>query len=355
MMDDKRVVWAIVGTIALVLAVIFLSEPVQRELRADPQRAFIAFEVEREGVARPGRLDLPAGTRFDIHAVLEARGRGGRTIYFTQAPGLEIDGVRVAPEDLRPWPGPEEIKILWFSVEGPRPFVEVGQGQAVDKLAFQAVFRPDWPRAWSIPGGIRPAREAGGEEPRRESFGTQRYQVRFELFSLSSALVPVATYDSLPASQVRSEVERYPTVTLHLPGLLELPSSVFGLTQLELAPEALPGQGAALRRLFVDRLAFSRLALLRAMLDSADADWETIAWEAAELAAGPAWGEGAVEAGHLLRAGERVVVLYEDRGEPGRLDYDDLCLDYLEGARVRRLSEVFTGEGLVEWTRLAAD
>jgi hypothetical protein len=32
------------------------------------------------------------------------------------------------------------------------------------------------------------------------------------------------------------------------------------------------------------------------------------------------------------------------------IDYGDLCLDFLEGAAIRRLREVFSGEGLVEWT-----
>lgn len=358
MMEDRRVLWAIVGTVALILAVVFLSEPVQRELRPEPQRAFIAFEVDGEGVARPGRVTMPPDGRLDLHAVLEARGRGGRRLFFTRAPALEIDGEVIAAEDLRPWKGPEEVKVLWFTVEGPRPFVRLAGDQTLSALAFKANFRPQWPRAWSVPGSIRPAREEAAPDPdsprRRVSFGTQRYQVRIELFGSGSALVPVATYESPPPAEVADEVDRFPTVVAALPGALELPSKVFGLTQVDMTGgDILEREARALNDWFNRDLVFSRLLLLRAMLDSAGVSWETLEWRAVELAAGPDWGAGSVSAGHLLRAGERVVVLYEDRGVAGKLDYEDLCMDFWEGAEVRPLSDIFVGEGLVEWTALA--
>ena len=59
-----------------------------------------------------------------------------------------------------------------------------------------------------------------------------------------------------------------------------------------------------------------------------------------------------VARGDLIRAGGRVVVLYEDRGTPGRLDRGDLCFDFEQGAEVLPLSEVFVGEGLLELARL---
>jgi len=357
-MEDRRVFWAIVGTVTLVLGVVFLSPRVQRELRPDPQRAFIAFEVEDEGVARPGPVEVPAGDRFQVHAVLQALGRGGRPVYFTQARALEIDGERIEAEQIRTWKGPEEVKVLWFSIEGPRPFVKLGDEQAVSELPFQAIFRPDWPRAWSIPGSVRPAREgspSGGERPsRRASFGTQRYQVRLELFGSGSALVPVATFESPAPGVVVEQRNQFPTVVSALADDLALPSRVFGLTQIDMSATALEREATALKDLFDQDLAFSRLLLLRAMLDDAGVSFEALDWQTIDLAAGPEWGKGSVEAGNLLRAGERVVVLYQDLGEEGRLDYEDLCMDFAEGAQVRSLSDIFTGEGLVELADLAA-
>ena len=63
------------------------------------------------------------------------------------------------------------------------------------------------------------------------------------------------------------------------------------------------------------------------------------------------WGGEGMASGDLLRAGERLVVLYEDRGTFGVLDAADLCFDFFKGAAVRRLDEVFSGDGLLEWTR----
>jgi len=352
MMDDRRVVWAIVGTTALILGVIFLSEPVKKSLRPAPVAAWIAIEIEDEGVARPGRAEITAGQPFRLHAVLEARDRGGRRLYFTEAPGLEIEGRRVPAEDLRRWEGPEELKILWFSIEGPRPYVEIPGDRPLVELAFQATFRPDWPRAWSIPGSLVPAREADladeGAALRLVPFGTMRYQVRLELFGAASALVPVATFDSTPPQAAAEEGANMATVVAVQPGPLAIPSRVFGLT--EIAFEGFPAAGDTerLAAWFARDLAFSRILLLRAMLDRAGITWDELQWRQADLADGPEWGGGAVGEGDLLRAGERVVVLYSDLGDNGRLGYEDLCMDFLEGPQIRRLGDVFTGDGLVE-------
>lgn len=357
-MDDRRVFWAVVATVVLVVTVVFLSDRVQQELRPDPQSAFIAFEVDGEGVARPGRIEVPAGTDFKMHAVLEAQGRGARRVFFTHAPGLELEGERIPTEDLRPWKGPEEVKVLWFSVEGPRPFVRLTDDQSTSELPFQAIFRPEWPRAWSIPGSVRPAREAAalrdGAALEHASFGTQRYRIRIELFGQSSALVPVSTFESPAPEAVVGESASFPTVVAFMPGALALPSRVFGLTQIEMSRAAFEREALSLVDLFERELAFSRLVLLRAMLTGAGASFEALDWQSVDLADGPAWGEGSVAAGDLLRAGERVVLLYEDRGVKGRLDYEDLSMDFSEGARVLPLRDVFTGEGLVELTGLGS-
>ena len=49
-----------------------------------------------------------------------------------------------------------------------------------------------------------------------------------------------------------------------------------------------------------------------------------------------------------------MVVLYEDRGELGRLDYEDSCFDFFESAAVRRLGDVFAGGGVLDWADLDA-
>ena len=46
-----------------------------------------------------------------------------------------------------------------------------------------------------------------------------------------------------------------------------------------------------------------------------------------------------------MRVGNRVVVLYEDRGTPGVVDYGDLCFDFVQGVSIRAVSDVFIGSG----------
>ena len=53
-----------------------------------------------------------------------------------------------------------------------------------------------------------------------------------------------------------------------------------------------------------------------------------------------------------MQVGARWVVLYRDAGRVGVLDPEDLCLDFDQGASIRRLSDVFSGEGEVDWVSL---
>lgn len=355
MTDERKIAWAVVGAVLLVVLAIFVPARVQRQLRPDPVAALVAIQVAGEDAARTGRVDLAAGTEFTLHAVLEARGRGGRRVYFTDAPALIVDGRRWGGDSLRPWPGPEKPKILWFSVEGPRPFVQLEEEAQLREFALREVYRSDWPRSWSVPGTVRPLREVGTANRRMAAgtpFGTLRYQVKIELFGPASELVPRATYRSAAAVEATTAGDAFPTVVAALDGALAMPSRVFGLTRIELPAELLRRQVARLDRWLQEDVAFSYLLLLRAMVAGVGRSWDDVAWKPVELGAGRPWGEDAPVAGDLLRAGERIVILYQDGGEPGVLDYGDLCFDFVEGPEIRPLSDVFAGEGLVEWTSL---
>ena len=94
------------------------------------------------------------------------------------------------------------------------------------------------------------AAAANGNPLQEESFGTQSYQVRIELFGSNSTLVPVATFESPPPASIVGAGEYYPTVVATLPGLLALPSRVFGLTQIDRTGAPAGGEAAQLQDWF---------------------------------------------------------------------------------------------------------
>ena len=124
-------------------------------------------------------------------------------------------------------------------------------------------------------------------------------------------------------------------------GLLAPATRVFGLPQIERAAaapaELLTGEIADLSR---RELGFSQVLLLRDLLRAADRRFEDLQWRLVDLAGEARW-DDAVRPGDLLRVGDRVVILYQDHGQDGVLDPEDLCLDYVRGPAVRRLDEVF--------------
>ncbi len=361
--SSRRIIWTVVGVALVVAAVVFLYPGAKESFAPALTAARVAIQPAGAEAAVVGPVQVPAGTAFTLHAVLEARDRDGSPVYYTRAPALEIDGRRVPAEALRTWDRPWKVKVFWFTVEGPAPYLKLEAPGQLDRFRFTEFFRPEWPADWSAPGRLE-ARfseglaKDGGATPAGRSFGTQRYQVRIELFEHDDDLMPTKRFISPGGDALPDQVASFPTVYASLPGAAAGAASLaFGLTEIE--PPAATGTGLLHRLADLTRrhLAFSRVTLLHGMIEAAGRESESLDWRRIDLDDGPAWGgsPAGVHAGDLLRVGARVVVLYQDRpkgGIPGRLDRQDLCFDYAQGAAVEALSAVFTGEGLVELARL---
>jgi hypothetical protein len=179
--------------------------------------------------------------------------------------------------------------------------------------------------------------------------------VRIERYFRKGDPAPIARYrspgaEALPAYAEGGAATSPSMVVATLPAGLDRVSAVFGLPHLEPAAGSPPELVAALRSWYRSSLGFSRLLVLDAQLNDRGLRWTDLEWAAVELAAAPVW--GAIGPGDFLRSGERVVVLWADRGVDGRLDYDDLCFDLSESAAARRLGEIFTGGGILDWADL---
>lgn len=333
--------------LAIVLLVVWPAlRRVRKQLSVEPVAAWVAIERGASDVAEVAPSTLPAGEPFTLHAVLEAR-RGEQRLFFTEATRLRIAGEEIGGESVRPWQGDLEARVLWFTVEPRRPVVRAGDG--APELLYQANFRADWPRAWRVPGRVDPYRRRlmAADATLEGAFGSQRFQVRIELFGPGSAIRPEHSQVSAGPDELLAAPAEFPGAVVTLPGVLAPASRVFGLPQVvgEMDPETT--QRAA--RWHEDGLAFTLPLLLREMAGAVGRSWGDLDWRTIDPAEGPVWGAGGAAAGDPVRVGSRVVVLYRDEGVAGRLDERDLCFDYFEGPAVERLEEVFAEGGLVEW------
>lgn len=359
-MSERRTFFVVFALLVLLVVALLLWPEVREGLAPSLDTAWVAIEIEGSGEAVVGTVEIPVGTPFRLHAVLEATHRDGSKLYYTEAPALRLPDGPVPAEALRRWDRSPEIKVLWFTVEGAIPYLELEAGETLERFRMTEFLRPDWPQAWSIPGSLDPANDdrlvrtgARTDNP----FGTQRYHVRIELYGRGSALVPEERYRSWEAAEVRRHGRDFPSVVAALPGPIGPASALFGLTQIEPPPDGDREMVRELRELTDARLAFTRLTALRTVLASAGKRMEELDWRLVSLDGELAWGEGAgaedeaeadVAPGDLVRVGDRVVVLYEDQGRTGLLDRQDLCFDYARGAAVRVLGDVFIGGGEVE-------
>lgn len=331
------------------------SEP----FRPRPVAAWIAILPEGGATATDGRHALEAGRAFRLFAVLEAEAFGGERIYFTEAPALSLGGREVARESIRPWPAGRRALVRWLTVEGFAPYLAVASAADADRFRLVENFHPEWGSGWSIAGTVDPrlALLEAGSPLRPLPFGTQRYAVRIELFDAEGTLTPSARWSSAGAEVALAEPRRLPTVVATVPAPLSGISAAFGRTQLAPAPGLAPELEGRLAELVARELAFEGPALIATHLAAAGAAADTLEFRTVTLAAeGPRWGEE-VAPGDLLRAGDRIVVLYRDADGGGRLDPGDLVFDLHRGLRVLAASAVFESQGdelRLDHARLAA-
>lgn len=353
---ETKILWAVVAGVALAAVLFGLGGKARQQLAPEPRAAWVAIATGDNPLAVSGPVELIAGAPFTLHAVLEAETWRGERVYYTDAEALRLGDQEIPTSALRRWAGAEEVRILWFTVEGVPPYLEVAEASDLGRLQFRESFRADWPQTWAVPGSIEPSRRrlGSGAAGARADFGTQRFHVRIEFFGQAGAVVPRLRMRSLGAAEVESGIERFPAVTARLAGSLGAPSAVFGTPQVEVAEVADAALAAKVAELWRHRLVFSRLVVLRELLTRAGRPWEGLGWRAVDLEEGPQWGDGGAAPGDVLRVGERFVILVSDEGRRGRLDHGDLAFDFDKGAVLRGLGEVFSGEGLVEWAPLGS-
>ncbi len=340
----------VAAIVALAAAVLWLAPKAQQARTPKLVRAWVGVESGAEGVARTGTVEIPAGQDFRLHAVVEVhRGGGdgdgdGEAEYYSATPRVVLDGRQFDALPVEELGGLGRVRLLWFSVEHGVPFRKMENGADLDTFRYEQFFRPEWGSAWSIDGTLDAYFDGWLEEDGPDierDFGTLRYQVWVEASADEEALVPDQRVksDELPGAT---------RVVARLPAALGPPSAVFGLPEIE------RGDGdwdqAALTRLqqlHSDGLAFSRLIVLRDLLDAGGARWEDLNWQLASLDGSLSWrgpGAGSPAPGDLVRVADRWVVLLGDEvgeGEVGMLDGADLCLDFDAGAAVRRLDQIF--------------
>lgn len=356
---ENRTFWIIVGLLVVGAAVVFLQPTVEDRLAPTLDAAWVAIQPADSPMAVVGPVEIEQGKAFTLHAVVQGTTRGDEVIYYTEAERLEIDGQEVAPDRLRKWRRNRPVKIRWYTLEGRWPFLQLGE-EGIGAFQFESFLRSDWPLTWSIPGDVDPANDNhlhSGDDLRPRDLGTQRYRVQLELYRMDDDLLPEKVVRSWGVEDLKREVERFPTVSMVAQGGAKGVSEFLGLTQLEPAVEDPSEMIRQIGELTDHRIAFSRATLLHELAEAAGTRFGDLSWSTADLTGELAWNPdaGGAGAGDLLRVGDRVVVLFEDRGTTGTVDYEDLCFDFVQGIEVRPLGDVFSGDGqAVEIARLGS-
>ena len=316
----------------------------------EPVAAWVAVE-DVDGIARSALVRLRRGDPIRLHAVLEGR-EGDERVFYTNAERLEIGGQPIADDALRPWPE-RPVRCQWQTLQAAAPYLEIEDEGKLGSLRFTNFSQPDWGLECSVVATITARQRETMTVPddaRRLAFGRHSYQVRIELPEKETDLVAETSFRSPGSDELFAAPEDFPRVLVTLDGPLSTPSAVFGLSQLEPAEGLSEQAEQEIARLHDAGLFFRRALLFKELLGGSKLDWQLV-----ELDVGKPFSEtpqaDAVAPGDWIRVGDRVMILFRDVGEAGVLDGADLGFDFERGAIVRRLSDVFVGEGDVQWAR----
>lgn len=340
--ESRRVWWIAAAIMAGLVAWRFLPEA-ENPLAPEPVSAHVAIAAEGESRARDGRHELVAGRPFRLYAALEARDWRGRTIWYSAAPALSIGGRDVPTESIRPWPAERRVQIRWLTVEPFAPYLAVAEAADLDHFSLIETFHPDWGSGWSATGIVdpRPALLPADSELRPLPFGTQGYALRVELYDEPEALAPSKRWSSVGAAQLGGGGTR---VVAALAAPLATVSSTVGRLHLELLGDFGPELEARAAALVTDERVFRVPSLWIDHLAESGRTIGELEWRGVDLVEQrPEW-PGEVAAGDLVQSGDRLVILFRDQGEAGRLDPADLVFDAARGLRILRLDQVFRGE-----------
>jgi hypothetical protein len=347
---QRKLFLAALAAVAVAVGLVLVWPEAAERLAPEPARAWAAIEVGGNGLAAVGTAEIAAGTPFTLHAVLEATTRDGQSVYYTEAPRLVVEGREVAATALKRWDRRRQAKVLWFTVEGARPYLKAERAEDLERFQFTEFLRVDWPQTWVVPGRIDPAHDdrlVRQDEAEAPTFGTQRYQARIELYETERSLIPQARFTS-PGAEARLAADgEIATASVYVPGGAAAASRFFGLSHLDPPADAPAETLALLSELTQGRWAFASVPLLARLIELAGSRPDELAFRRLDLDAALPWGREAAP-GDLVQVGARWVVLYRDAGRPGVLDREDLCFDFARASAVRRLDQVFVGEGDVE-------
>ncbi len=324
----------------------------------EPTAALVAIQRPGSDVAHVGPVRFQTGDTIHLFAVLVGQ-ENDEPVYYTSATKLELPSGLVADDRLRPFPD-RPIRCLWQTIEGPAPFVRIGSLEQLKGLEFTNYSHPDWGLECKTTATITARQRetvAVPEDERRLAFGVQNYQVWVELLDQATDLVAQRTLRSDGSDALFDEPGDFARAEMLLDGTLARASSVFGRTQLEWTDD-LPLEGQTeILRLHQLGVTWSRLALLTELLgrDAGDHfDWQLTDFSGKLPFRDLGSADQGIRPGDLMRVSDRVLVVFRDVGQVGVLDADDLGFDFDRGAVVRRLGDVFVGEGDVEWVSRAA-
>ncbi len=367
-MSGRRLLIALVAALSvLLLGILFVLPRIEEARAPSPRAAWVGVEVAGSGIAEVGTVEIDAGTDFRLHAILEVELSDGSIAYMTEAREIRFaEGTgptrEVPAEQIRPYELNRIVRPIWLTIEGSSPFLQLESEADLERFVFRDYSHPEWGRLTSVDGELDSEFDALLDNKAARDFGRQRFQVWIELFDREGSVIPAERMKSPGPEDVLELGDAFPGVIASLPGGAGPASTVFGLTQLEPPLDASEELHRRLTELTYGGFAFSRLPLVGLLVASTGLTPAELDWRAVELNAQTPWtaeprregSPAAVAAGDLLQVGSRFVVLYRDEGVAQRLDPADLCFDFVQGASIRELGEVFVGEGEIDWARLSA-
>ena len=148
-------------------------EIVQNEAtEIEPSELYIVTEIEGSQQANQKPKKVTIDDKVNLHAVLKAK-ENNKPVYFSNAKNIKINGKKINPKQIKPWPKTKEVNLEWFKVEPiKKSYSYVNSG---NKIKYEET---KFDQGWTTSADVHPTYLIDQFPEEKTGVGVMRYKVK---------------------------------------------------------------------------------------------------------------------------------------------------------------------------------
>ena len=165
------------------------------------EQAWVASQAVGEKIASNEPKLLKKGETIRLYAVIAGKKHNQKEqTYFTNAPGLKLDGEIIPPDKIENWQRRwGVVKVLWFKIDTERDTYIPAQEGRVPTIAYNEDYQSEWGFSWDKIVEVAPEQDLNPftqELKIRQEPGTMRFKIQALIYTKNNPVIPLRRVNS---------------------------------------------------------------------------------------------------------------------------------------------------------------